>query len=143
MNKRVKCKSDFVTVFPPGGGNYPRRIPEVTVGNVYEVVSVKRCDNYEILPDKGLRTIELPTYMFSPTTEPVTVNRDREKEEKARQDGNEKDRLERLERGRKQRISDSMDQFYDPDNFRKKTESHLRVVRALSNIFVQGISYDN
>ncbi len=99
---RVKCKSDTVTVFPYSGGHYLRTIDEVTKGNVYEVISEVRRDYYEILPDEGFQTIELPDYMFKPTEEPITVNKDREKNEKERQARLEAVREAELTRQRQQ-----------------------------------------
>jgi hypothetical protein len=108
----VKCTSDSVTVFPPGRGYYDRTINQVTIGNVYEVVEVVRQDYYEILPDEGLRTIELPSYMFYPTEELVTVNEDREKNEKKCQERFAAEREEEQKR-QQQEISDALDRYYN------------------------------
>jgi hypothetical protein len=140
--KRVKCKSDFVTVFPAGGGHYNRPIEEITVGNVYEVLEVVRQFYYIILPDEGNQTIELPDYMFRPTEEPVTVNRDREKNAMKKEAQRKANQKEEFARQQAQRISDNMDQFYNPEKFRKKQTLKKLRIDAISKVFVGGIPFD-
>ena len=138
----VKCRSDFVTVFPPGRGHYQRTIEEVTLGNVYEVIEIVRSDYYEILPDKGTRTMELPSYMFIPTDEEVTPNPDREIQAKTEQEKNQQFIDDHKEQKRAQGIKDSMDRYYDPRGFQKR-QCHRKIIsRALSEHLVGGLPFD-
>jgi len=81
--------------------------------------------------------------MFESTEEPVTVNKNREKEEKERQTKYRAEREEELKRKRIQAVNDSLDSYYNPSGFRKKQEVRARRVRAISEIFTQGIPYDD
>ncbi len=139
--KRVKCRSDKVTVFPVTGGHYQQRIEEVTIGNVYEVIRVVRDDYYEILPDEGFQTKVLPDYMFESTNEPVTINPDREKNEKKRQERLEKERKEREAQRIREEIQDRALAYYNPVAWYKKQKAKKRLSDALSQIFTSGLPY--
>jgi hypothetical protein len=138
---RVKCKFDYTWVFPLSGGHYQRSLSEyITVGNVYEVTDI-RGDNYVFLPDHGTRTRELPYENFEPTNEPVTINplRAQEETEKERK---AKEYRDRLENDREQQaITDSLDQYYNPDKYRARQLAKQRTANVLSQIFTCGIPY--
>ncbi len=140
----VKCESDFVTIFPPGGGHYESPIKEVTKGSVYEIEGEfeQYADYYRIIPDHGTDSMQLPSYMFTPTEEPVTVNPNREQEQQERIESGAAHIREINKEKDAQRIKDNMDHYYDPAGFRKTQENRRRVSNALAQVFVGGLSYD-
>jgi len=138
----VKCVSNLITVFPPGGGHYYPRVLSITVGNVYEVIE-NDTDNYYyvIRHDHGSMQSSFPTYLFVPTTEPVTPNPEREKEI-ADELLKNKTEIERRDKALKdQSITDAMDGYYCPEKLRARETARKNLLSALSDTFVQGISY--
>lgn len=140
---RVKCKFDFTWVFPYSGGHRKRSLSKyITTGNVYEVVDIIRDGYYIIIPDHGTQTEELPNENFGLTTEPVTINLQRQQEETTKIVEAQK-RITELENERaSQAITDAMDQYYCPDRYRARQLAKKRKVAVLQQIFVGGLSYE-
>ncbi len=135
----LKCTSKIVYIEYPGHGT--RTIDKITVGNVYQLVSESRQQYVNIIPDHGTRTIELPRYLFEETDEAVTANPLREEEDRKSRE-RETERLRALEKERQDSsIREAMDQYYNPSGYRRRKEAEERTRSALSEIFVQGISY--
>jgi hypothetical protein len=133
----LKCVSTYIYyINAPGGWD----CDYITVGNVYEIIS-ERSGNYEILHDHGNKTSEFPPYLFDPTEEPVTINPNREKEVQEATEKQKQLSKEREETQRQESIRDAMEKYYVPDAYYKRKSREERFRSAISEIFVQGISY--
>jgi hypothetical protein len=110
----------------------------VTVGNVYEITCPPRSPLYDILPDHGIKKVSLPSYIFEVTDEPVTINPNREQEEKDRQLLEEKSNDHAVdERQITQNIMDRKDfTYYD---LRQKILQYTR--RGMHKTFEPGLPH--
>lgn len=139
---KVKCKFDYTWVFTPGGGHYQRSLSDyITEDNVYEVTTIQRKGYYILLPDHGMRTEELPEENFKLTNEPVTINPLREQEESEKQKKSNEFYKQLTKDSEQQTIEDSMEQYYNPDNYHARQLEKQRLTSALSKVFTCGIPY--
>jgi len=127
----LKCKSSLITVYAPGRGSYDYATQELKIGNVYEKLD-ESSTCYKIVGARGW----FPTYLFDVTTEPITPV-----DMKAIVE-NQRALIAEQEKEREaERIRDSMDQYYCPERYMARQLRREALVRNLSEVFVQGISY--
>ena len=80
--------------------------------------------------------------MFEPTNEPEYIDPDLEMKHLERTKRFEEERIACESERHDQEISDSMERFYNPEEYYKRKESQRRLSNMLKKVFVGGLSYD-
>lgn len=135
MNK-ILCIDDhcWIQACP----SYVRKL-DITIGRSYSVIE-QTDSHYYIYNDKNYKAY-YPEHCFKISDEiddPKNLEILNQKAfDEAQQYNEEQQRL-----NKEKAIKQAMDRYYDPDAFYKQQARHDAFVKAISSVFVQGISYD-